>query len=134
MTLLALRLDPVAARHLARAIEAHARWCRANGVRLPAALGDLALLATAGQGTTNANLAEELADDGAMSPLVYTYAEAAERLRVSERTVQRLVAEGRLPAVEVGTRNPRITRQDLEEYVAGLRAPTDVARPIGASA
>ena len=123
--LLALRLDPVAARHLTRALEVHRRWCRDNGVRLPAALSDLALLATAGQGTTNGHGAEELADDGHMSPLVYTYAEAAERLRVSERTVQRLVAEGRLPAVEVGTRNPRIAVEDLENYVAQLRAPTE---------
>jgi excisionase family DNA binding protein len=50
-------------------------------------------------------------------PVLLTPAEAAELLRVSERTVQRLVAQGAIPIVPVG-RLRRIRREALERWAA----------------
>jgi excisionase family DNA binding protein len=51
--------------------------------------------------------------------LLVTKTEAAERLSVSVRTVERLVATGSLPQVHVG-RLPRFRVSDLEAYVRSL--------------
>ena len=51
--------------------------------------------------------------------LLVTKAEAAERLSVSERTIERLVAAGRLPMVHV-ERSARIKVSDLEAFVHHL--------------
>jgi excisionase family DNA binding protein len=45
-------------------------------------------------------------------------AEAAERLRVSERTVRRLAAAGHLTEVRVSDRSPRITEASVEAHIA----------------
>ena len=47
-----------------------------------------------------------------------TYSEAARRLSVSERTVERLIGSGALPAVAIGG-CPRIRATDLTAYVEG---------------
>lgn len=112
-------LDPVSAKHLARAIDSHRRWCRDNGHHLPPALADLAFLATAGQERTNPASAEELGE-GAAVPTLLTFAEAGDRLRLSERTVRRLVDAGRLPAVEVASKR-RIHAEDLAAFADALR-------------
>jgi excisionase family DNA binding protein len=52
-------------------------------------------------------------------PLVWTQAEAAERLKVSIKTVQRLTSSGELRATYIG-RLPRYTERDLEACVALL--------------
>lgn len=57
--------------------------------------------------------------DVVMTPLLLTRGEAAFVLRLSERQVARVVAEGRLRAVHEGSA-VRFRREDLEEYVAGL--------------
>ena len=56
-----------------------------------------------------------------------TKGEAAERLGVSVRTIERLVATGRLPQVHI-ERSARFRVRDLEAYVDGLTesAPGDV--------
>lgn len=46
-----------------------------------------------------------------------TYAQVAERLHVSVRGVQRLVASGQLRVIRVG-RRPLITDKELEAYIA----------------
>ena len=48
-----------------------------------------------------------------------TKGEAAERLGVSVRTIERLVATGRLPQVHI-ERSARFRVRDLEAYVDGL--------------
>ena len=53
-------------------------------------------------------------------PQFLTVDEVAELLRVSSRTVQRLLAEGKLPGVRIG-RQWRIPRAELLAY---LRGPT----------
>lgn len=45
-------------------------------------------------------------------PVLFTYAEVSERLRMSERSVRRLVATGELPAVELGGLR-RVHHEDL---------------------
>jgi excisionase family DNA binding protein len=48
-----------------------------------------------------------------------TLAEVAERLRVSRRTVERLVAAGRLRVVGVGRRR-MVTNREIEAFVAAV--------------
>lgn len=50
---------------------------------------------------------------------LYTYDEAAERLRVAEVTVRRLVAKGQLAAVSLG-RARRIRPSDLQRFIESL--------------
>lgn len=47
----------------------------------------------------------------------YTLPEVADLLRVSTRTVQRMVGDGRLPAVRIGQRITRVTHQALAEFL-----------------
>jgi excisionase family DNA binding protein len=49
---------------------------------------------------------------------VLTLDEAAERMRVSRRTVERLIAEGRIRPVRIG-RSVRVTDRELEAFLAG---------------
>ena len=53
--------------------------------------------------------------------LLLTAEEAAEALRIARSRVFDLMAGGQLPSVKIG-RSRRITRQALEDYVAGLSA------------
>ena len=48
-----------------------------------------------------------------------TLEEIADRLRVSRRTVERLVAAGRIRTVAIGRRR-LVTSRELEAYVASL--------------
>jgi excisionase family DNA binding protein len=54
-------------------------------------------------------------------PGVMTTEEVAARLRVSERSVQRQIAAGRLRACRIG-RSIRITEKQLEEFLEGRAA------------
>lgn len=49
-------------------------------------------------------------------------AEIAEQYGVSERTVRRRIAEGKLPAYRFGPRHIRIRREDVEALL--VRIPT----------
>ncbi|MEQ8542029.1 MAG: helix-turn-helix domain-containing protein [Coleofasciculus sp. D1-CHI-01] len=46
-----------------------------------------------------------------------TTAEVAQRLRVHQRTVQRWISSGRLPATKVGPRIWRISPEDLKKFL-----------------
>ena len=85
--------------------------CRRNGLSWPVRLEAAWLLATGRQEPP------EL-DSGSRPPEVVavSYAEAARRLAVSERTVQRLVRSGALPTVVIGG-CPRIRVADLVGYI-----------------
>jgi len=48
---------------------------------------------------------------------LFTISEVADKLRVSVRTVRRLVASGQLRVVRVG-RRPLVTSRELEAYLA----------------
>lgn len=114
-----LGLDDVLTSHLTRALVQHARWCRANGISVPAPLVEmLNELASAGQRRpTVAAPVSDPHDD--LMLLAVTYEGAAHRLGVSERSVRRLVAAGKLRAVDVAG-CPRIRASDLSDYVEGL--------------
>lgn len=52
-----------------------------------------------------------------MNAELLTYAQAAQLLQVSDRTVWQLVKEGRLKAVRFAGRTVRIDRRDLDAFV-----------------
>lgn len=54
-----------------------------------------------------------------LKPLVYTLDQVADLLQVSRRTVDRLVAEGRIRPVRIG-RSSRVTERELAAYIASL--------------
>lgn len=70
-----------------------------------------------GQGRPNVAPGGEGQDTDLM--LALSYDAAGRRLGVSGRTVRRLVAESKLPAVDIGACR-RIRVADLAAYVAGL--------------
>lgn len=118
-TLLVLSLDSMAARHLARALEDHRRWCRTNAVALPPALEQLALAVRAGQSRSTEHDNVDVVEAASVA-IAYTYTEAGQLLGVSESTIRRLVRSRELRAVSVaGTR--RIHRDDLTQYAESLR-------------
>jgi excisionase family DNA binding protein len=52
--------------------------------------------------------------------LLLTIPEVAEQLRVSKRTVERLISAGRIPVVRVASQRRFVRRTDLESYVERL--------------
>jgi len=56
------------------------------------------------------------------SSLLLTYEDVANELKVSTRTVARLVGDGKIPSVTVGARSRRIRRAALEEYISSIEA------------
>jgi excisionase family DNA binding protein len=115
---------PELVRHLAVALSLHVRNLRHTGAAVPAEVEDLAGLltrcvrtrpnATPVDGGSGAAHSRRVADR-----LLVTKGEAAERLSVSVRTIERLVAAGRLPLVHV-ERAARFRVSDLETYVHDL--------------
>ena len=112
--------------HLAIALSAHVKSAGRSGlvVRVEVlTLRDLAQnLATARQDATPLAVPSEPGEADVMAPrdaLLLTKRDAAAALRVSTRTVERLIAAGTLRAVTVGS-SPRIRRADLEAYVESL--------------
>lgn len=51
-------------------------------------------------------------------PKVATRAEAADALRVSTRTIDRLIRDGKLRAVNVGARTVRVTVDSIDALIA----------------
>jgi excisionase family DNA binding protein len=110
--------------HLALALVRHGRQLRQEGVRVPALVDELsAFLAQCVRSrlaTTPLDGLAEAAHDGRVARrLLVTKAEAAEQLGVSVRTIERLVAAGRLPLVHVEGA-ARLRQADLEAYVDSL--------------
>lgn len=97
--------------HAQIALTHHARWCRANGHPFPPLFSTLleSLAASHGQQRTELDPQPPPREPAVM----LTYEEAAQVLRVSPRTVRRLVADERLPVVELGGCK-RIRRADVE--------------------
>ena len=110
--------------HLALAITRYARQLRNEGLPVPPTLDELAAFLTMYVRTRHAatGVAGEYGapeDVPVMPRLLITKAEAAERLAVSVRTVERLITAGRLPLVHVeGAARLRVA--DLEAYVDAL--------------
>ena len=117
MILLLGERDRIWLRVAADAISATARR---DGLRPPPWVDDLEVAASAGPTGTMSPLDPE-AGDSQVVPLVYRPEEAAEVLRVSPRTVSRLIAAGELRAFKVF--NDRwIARTDLLAFMDRQRA------------
>jgi excisionase family DNA binding protein len=52
--------------------------------------------------------------------VVLTLDQVAERLQVSRRTINRLVAQGRIRTIKVG-QQPRVTEREFEAFIASAR-------------
>jgi excisionase family DNA binding protein len=117
-------LDPCALAHLRRALELYARHLRADGMRLPEGLRQfLEITEAARSGQERTSLADGmgLAEDAAM-PRLLTLGEAADQLRVGERTVRRYTSSGQLRTVRLGAA-VRVHSQDLADFLDNLRQP-----------
>jgi excisionase family DNA binding protein len=107
--------------HLAVAIIRYTRQLRNDGLPVPPTLDELAAFLTMYVRSRHAATGVDgecgAPGDVPMMPrLLITKAEAAERLAVSVRTVERLITAGRLPLVHVeGAARLRVA--DLEAYV-----------------
>lgn len=65
-----------------------------------------------------------------MSHLVYTVAQMAEALEISEDFVQQLVREGRIPHFRLGPRTTLFSRAAIDEWLADLcrrNQPSDLS-------
>ena len=60
--------------------------------------------------------------------VMHTVAEAADELAVTERFIRKLISEGQLRAVKVGTRVVRIRRTDLEDLLRPARVVPQLGR------
>jgi len=115
---------PELVRHLAVALSRHVRDLRQAGAFIPPEVEELAtFLAQAvrsrPQATPVADVTEAEHAPPVVERLLVTKGEAAERLGVSVRTVERLVAAGRLTLVHV-ERAARFRVSDLKVYVHEL--------------
>lgn len=53
-----------------------------------------------------------------MSDEIFTVLQAAQYLKVSERTIRRLIKSKKLTASRVGSRSLRIRQNDIDQYLA----------------
>ena len=110
--------------HLALAVTRYVRQLRKDGLPVPSILDELAAFLTlyvrTRQAVTGVDGDYGTPQDVPVVPrLLITKAEAAAQLGVSVRTVERLIAAGRLPLVHVeGAARLRVA--DLEAYVDAL--------------
>lgn len=123
--LLVLALDGPSRAHLARALEQHDRWCRTNGLPVPATLVRLAGACAVRNGQNRPDRGDEdLGGEHGPMALAFKYDEAGRLLGVSERTIRRLVSSRELAAIDVaGAR--RIARDDLVAYANRQRQPQE---------
>lgn len=109
------RVTSPVAQHLAVAVERHRRWCRDQGIAVPAEVVELVRIVSGGQEGTNGRADLDLSDDGGV-PLAYDYTEAGRLLGVSGKTVRRLIDDGELRVVRVGPW-PRVPRDELVAFL-----------------
>jgi excisionase family DNA binding protein len=115
---------PELIRHLAFALSGHVRRLHHEGLVVPREVEELTMfLAYIARVRQDATAIADLRASGQYSRmpdrLLITKGEVAERLSVSVRTIERLVATGRLPQVYV-EHSARFRVADLEAYVNSL--------------
>lgn len=65
------------------------------------------------------------------SPVCYTRSEAAEALKVSPPTIDRLIEQGRLLAFRIGEKSVRVPGWSLEKFIkeaSGIKLPQKANR------
>ena len=123
---------PELVKHLAVALSRHVRALRQAGAPVPAEVDEFAAFLAQSvrprQETTAVDEDLGRADSPPVADrLLMTKGEAAERLGVSLRTVERLISAGRLPVVHV-ERAARVRASDLDAYVHDLpQGPSSVS-------
>jgi excisionase family DNA binding protein len=114
--------------HLYRAITAHIRQLRRDGVAVPPELA--ALTAALGSGTVSSGQGwppvAEVEVPRECDPYVVSVREASRRLAVSERTVRRLTATGELPSQKIAGR--RVYPVDALERYLEVASPDQPSR------
>jgi excisionase family DNA binding protein len=115
---------PELIKHLALALSHHVSRLHQAGSAVPREVEELAVFLTESvrsrrEATAVAEVAEVAETPRVTERLLLTKREAADRLGVSIRTIERLVAAGRLPLVHV-ERTARFRVSDLEAYVHDL--------------
>jgi excisionase family DNA binding protein len=117
--------DELTLRYIAELLEEHRQRCRRDGLVLPVGLASALALA---RGRQRPPRFDPDGDPG--EPLCMTYDQAALLLAVSKRTIERLVACGELPTVDVGSCR-RIARDDLVAYVQSKpRSPAALLKVV----
>jgi excisionase family DNA binding protein len=58
-----------------------------------------------------------------VEPEYLTPGEVADKLRIHERTVRRLLADGKLPGLRIGSKKWRISAATLKAYIEGGEQP-----------
>jgi len=120
---------PSVVQHLTLALSGHLNRMHHSGLPVPREIDELAIFLMASvrdrQGATTAAPAGRSRHHAQVTNrLLMTKSEVAEQLHVSVRTVERLVAAGRLPQVYV-EHSARIRVKDLEFFVESLtESPT----------
>jgi excisionase family DNA binding protein len=112
--------------HLAVALHVHQRWLRSAGFAVPSELLELeracVLGATEGQAGTSLEDLWRLRDADPVTRQLLPYADAAIVLGCSVRHVKRLVADGALPVVRLGSASVvRVRAADLAAFIEQLR-------------
>ena len=122
--------------HLSLALTRYARHLRRDRLAVPPVIDELAALLVRCVRTrpTTTRVDEEgstTQGDAVARQLLVTKAEAAESLRVSVRTVERLIAGGQLPLLHI-ERASRLRLADVEAYIDSL-VPAELTRPTESS-
>jgi excisionase family DNA binding protein len=114
-----LELDTQLAGHLRVALEHHRRRLREQAIPPPAGLAELASAVSSAYRRLEATTLDEGPDllDGPV--LLLTKEQTGRLLNVGERTVERLIRTGKLPAVKIGAA-VRVPREAVEVYVSSL--------------
>lgn len=132
--LLLLEVDASLAVHLVAAIERHERRLRDDARPLPLELQALLrrLHDMKRQVATPFAGAISNVDDAVVDPLprLLTLDDVGDRLRVAPRTVQRYVADGRLPVVRLGGRT-LFRPGDVADFLDQMQAAPTVAQEAG---
>jgi len=110
-------------RHLEVALRRHAAELRRDGRPVPSCVvSAVTTVASLRHIATRLDPNADAADAGGMASLLLAKRDAGRLLAVSERTVERLIAAGTLPAVRLSDGATRVRRTDLESYADGLPA------------
>jgi excisionase family DNA binding protein len=121
--------------HLAVALTVHERRLQARGIPLPQSVADIAwflreCVTTRQEATSLDEPLQSAHDAGVPVRLLLTKGEAAASLGVSVRTLERIVAAGRLPVVHVEGAC-RIRVADISAYVERLDPRSPTQPPVG---
>jgi excisionase family DNA binding protein len=88
----------------------------------------LAVPAGSPKPTTEESAMTQASSTAETRPVMLTLGEAADELAVTERFIRKLISNGQLRAVTVGTRVVRIRRTDLEDLLRPARVVPQLGR------